>query len=79
MMTKHAAAIETARHFAALMKTAALAGPIGGKDISARKVEWYLTQTGYWGGPPPTLEEARAAAKRAWGDRIPAEIEEALT
>ncbi len=71
-------AIETARNFASLMETAAFAGPVKGKDLAARKVEWFLTNTGYFGGPAPTIEEARAAAKRAWGDNIPADVAEAL-
>ena len=72
-------AIETANNFASLMETASFGGPgCEGKAINARKVSWYLTQTPYWGGPPPTVEEARAAAKRAWGDRVPADVAEAL-
>jgi hypothetical protein len=72
------AAIATARNFASLMETAAFAGPVRDRDVAARKVEWYLTQTPYWGGPPPTLEEARRAAKRAWGDDIPEDVAKAL-
>ena len=71
-------AVETARKFAQLMETAAMAGPVRDRDISARKVEWYLTNTPYWGGPPPTLEEAQKAARRAWGYDIPADVSAAL-
>jgi len=71
-------AINTARTFANMMEVAAMGGPVWDRDVDARKVEWYLTRTGYWGGPPPTLDEARKAAKRAWGDDIPACIQAAL-
>ena len=71
-------AIATAAKFANLMETAAFAGPVNGRDIAARKVQWYLTNTEYWGGPPPTLEAAQKAARRAWGDNIPPEIVTAL-
>ena len=71
-------AVETARKFAQLMETAAMAGPVRDRDVAARKVEWHLTNTPYWGGPPPTREEAQKAARRAWGDDIPADIASAL-
>lgn len=71
-------AFETATSFARLMETAAFAGPVQGKDTAARTVAHHLANTGLYGGPPPTLDEARYAAKRAWGKDIPSEIYRAL-
>jgi hypothetical protein len=71
-------AIDTAAKFADFMEIAAFAGPVRGRDIAARRVQWFLTNTEYWGGPPPTLEEAQKAARHAWGDSIPPEIVTAL-
>ncbi|WP_306150693.1 hypothetical protein [Roseovarius sp. MMSF_3281] len=78
-------AAKVAFDFEGLMKTAAHGAADGrgardceNKATAAMKVGHYIQQTGYWGGPPPTLEEAQKAAFRAWGDKIPTEITEAL-
>jgi len=77
---------DTARSFQRLMETAAHGAETGrserdceNKALAAMKVASFLDQAGYWGGPPATLEEAKAAAKRAWGDSVPEDVAAALS
>jgi hypothetical protein len=74
-----------AQDFADLMTRAAYGAPSGrdaaaceARALAAQKVACHLTQTGYWGGPPPTREEAVKQAARAWGDDVPVEVATAL-
>lgn len=81
----HSAA-KTARDFQKLMEKASFGASNGqsARDCESRasaamKVHCYLTNSGYWGGPPPTREEALKHAKRAWLDDIPEEVASALS
>lgn len=85
-MTPQRKAAETARNFQNLMQKAGFGASNGSSVIgcearatAAMKVHCYLTNSGYWGGPPPTREEALKHAKRAWLDDIPEDVASALS
>lgn len=76
-MIEHEAA-RTALRYVHLMETAALAGPVEGKDVEARVVYCHLAHKSLAGGPPPTHEKACRAARRAWPRGVPADVSRAL-
>ncbi len=78
-------ALDTARNFQNLMDTASFGTTFGpsirgceARATAAMKVCCYLTDSGYFGGPPPTHEEALKHAARAWPGGVPADVVEAL-
>jgi len=78
-------AVDTARQLERLMHAASFGTDFvpSVEDCEARanaamKVRCYLTGAGYWGGPPPTRDEAIRHANRAWPTGLPDDVAEAL-